>query len=146
MSFLLSSDGKRIYVAPIFPPEAPWHFVVGCTCCKCCSRARLARELFSGNVVIMRHSVGAAATSQIAATRVFSARNREMHPVRLHADWASPNLQIRAMQRPQFFLERERSTPGARSTDGKSLFHYTYCKGCFRNNKRADTKCYFLRL
>lgn len=52
-----------------FSFEAPRRFVVGCTCCNVAT-ARVARELSSGNVVIMRHSAG---TSQIATTRVFSA-------------------------------------------------------------------------
>lgn len=72
-----------------FSLETPRRFVVGCTCCNV-EATRVARELSSGNVVIMRHSVGGH-LANCSYARLFSARSARPGPA-CTARRASPNL------------------------------------------------------
>jgi hypothetical protein len=109
-----------------FSLEAPRRFVVGCTCCNVAASAPYTRELSSGNVVIMRHSVG----GHLANCSYIRASFQRPGPTRLRRPGFPESCEVVRDAETAifslslfFFLDRERSAPGARSTDGKSFFH-----------------------
>jgi len=131
--FYIQATGNT-FTSRQFSLEAPRRFVVGCTCCSVAT-GHVARELSSGNVVITRHSVGDH-LANCSYARLFSVQSRNTPGSTAPTGFpeSAKLLDVETANFFSFFFFWERSAPGAKTTDGKSLFH-SCCKRCSRIDK-----------
>lgn len=122
MSFLLSSDGKRIYIAPIFPRNA-MALCRGMHMLQCCSYARCTRAF-------LRKCRNYAAFGRRPPRKL---QLRASFQRAVGRRGGLPRICRSCAETAKFFFlflwEWGRSAPGVRSTDGKFFFHPCVVKG-----------------